>query len=101
MMDERTKHTARISAEAVSEIDFLTRRPEFQRFMLKLEERRKRYAEAILGDESLSAEEREKLRQRHVELSDVLEWPERERQAHVSILASFGIQPGDGLEVGM
>jgi hypothetical protein len=99
-MNEEQKHTARVSAEAVSAIDFLTKRPEFQRFLGKLREREAQYAAAILNDDMADGE-REKLRQRRLELVEIIQWPEQERAAHVSILGSFGIRPGDGLEVGL
>jgi hypothetical protein len=100
-MTTSQKEIARASAEAVSAIDTLARRPEFHHFLDSLRRREKQYADSILNDDAMPHDEREKLRQRRMELVEVIEWHVRERQAHVSVLASFGIQPGDGLEVGM
>lgn len=93
-------YTARVSAEAVSSIDALLKLREFTKFREMLRKREQEYASSILND-TMDDRAREDLRQRRLELVDIIEWPERERQAHVNVLASFGIQPGDGLEVGM
>jgi hypothetical protein len=97
---KNNNYTARVSAEAVSSIDALVKLHEFTKFRELLRKREQEYASSILND-AMDDRAREDLRQRRLELVDIIEWPERERQAHVNILASFGIQPGDGFEVGM
>jgi len=99
-MTDQQKHAARISAEAVSMIDTLAKQPEFHHFLTAMRARADQYANEIL-DHEMPADRREIIRQRRIELMEVIHWHKTERIAHVAVLKSFGVNPGDGLEVGM
>ena len=91
----------RISAEAVSAIDFLTKRDEFRAFMEYFQKRADELADDVLHNDSLSDREREAARMRRAGILEVLRWPMEQREAHVRVLAQYGHAPGDGIEVGL
>lgn len=64
--------------EAISKLRELVKDQNFQYFMGRLGQRADLMADAILHDESLSPEEREKTRQKRLELLEIMAYPEEQ-----------------------
>lgn len=98
---KQTDETCRISAEAISNIDFLMGRDEFTSILEYFKERADELANAVLHNPDLTDMERERLRNYRLGIMEFLKYPEEQRQAHVRILTMSGRIPGDGIEVGL
>lgn len=85
------------SFRAISAIEFLTKRPEFQTWLQGHREEVAKIEERILDDD-MPSEEREKLRQKRLGMLEVLNSPEDDMDSHVKNLAHYGLTPGDSAD---
>lgn len=81
--------------QVVKTIDNLSKNDDFRLFMERFTRRSDALAQDILHDDSLSPDEREKLRHRRLGILEVLLAPKEDREAQVRVLAQYGINPGD------
>ena len=83
------------SIDELTMLENLAKNPDFQMLWGRLRERSDNMADSILHDELLSAEEREKLRTRRLELLEVLKFPSDLQVGHERALSTSGHHRGD------
>jgi hypothetical protein len=79
--------------QVVRTIDALSANDDFRLFMERFTRRADALALEILHDDRLSAEDREKLRNRRLGILEVLLAPKEDREAQVRVLAGYGVEP--------
>ena len=82
----------------LSNLDFLEKRPEFQQFLARHRTAVAELERAILEDDSISPEERERLRMRRKGIMDVIMDVDRQRTSNLKKLAQMGVDPADRLK---
>jgi hypothetical protein len=83
------------AGQTISNLDFLTKREEFQEFIANHRRNAEAIAERILDDDSLSPEERERLRQRRKGMLEVLDSPAEDMRVNRGIIDSYYGPGGD------
>jgi len=79
------------ATQVVKTIDNLAESEDFRRFMERFSRRSDQLAEDILHDDSLTPDDREKLRNRRLGILEVLLAPKEDRDAQARVLAQYGI----------
>lgn len=96
-LTQEDKDACRDAFRAISAIEFLTKRPEFETWIKGHREEVKKIELAIL-EKDMPADEREKLRQRRFGMLEVINSPAKDMESHVKMLALHGYTPGDKFE---
>ncbi len=94
--DRKDKAAIRYAREALEDMEELAGNAAYLRLREKLRRRSEEWAEALLGDDSLSPADREALRQRRKGLLEALDFPEEEKLAQERVLKACGAEGGDG-----
>jgi hypothetical protein len=81
--------------EVIRRIDNLKASDDFGKFMAEFSKRADDMADQVLHSETLTLDEREKLRIRRLGILEVLGAPKADRAAQIRVLSSYGITPGD------
>jgi hypothetical protein len=100
-MQDPHVHPLQQSIDELSLLEDLMKSEGFQMLWKRLQDRSDSLAQTILHDEEISAEDREKLRVRRLELLEVLKHPHDLMIGHDRALASSGHSRGDGLSIGL
>lgn len=77
------------AGETISNLDFLTKREEFRSFVDQFRRRAEELAYSILDDDALTADERERLRQRRKGILEVINSPDEDMRANRNLIDSF------------
>lgn len=77
------------AGQTISNLDFLTKREEFQEFIANHRRNADALAEQILDDDSISPEQRERLRQRRKGMLEVLDSPAEDMRVNRGIIDAY------------
>lgn len=84
------------AGQTISNLDFLLKREEFKEFIARHQATVDSMEQTILNDDSISHEEREKMRQIRLGMLEVITSPERTMIANRNVIESF--YGSDGLD---
>jgi hypothetical protein len=90
-LNRKQKDACTSASEAISNLEFLQKRPEFIAFMDRLRRQADGFAEQVLHEESISDKEREQLRLKRLGILECLKAPSDDITAQKKVLRDHGM----------